>query len=98
MTVILSAALPAGDHNGLNAIADALVDDFTAPQMIVAAVCCKKVTTTTGSDSRKIVATARVLDIEALPVGTPGWRELRRLLDERRADRTGQVPLPLTAD
>lgn len=95
MSVILSAALPAGDHNGLDAIADALVDNFTAPQMIVATVNCKKITTTTGSDSRKVVATARIVDIEAFPTGTPGWHELRRLLDKQRADRTGQVPLPL---
>jgi hypothetical protein len=99
VTVILSAVLPPGDRNGLAAIADALVDDsINLGQMVVAMVNCKKITTTTLGDSRKVVATAQILEIEAFPGGTEGWHVLHKILQRQREDRTGEVPLPLEDD
>lgn len=98
MSIILSAVLPPGDRNGLHTIADALVDDFSLGQMIVASVSCKKVTTTAHRDSRNVVATARILQIEAFPHGTEGWFKLREILDRQHEDRTGEVPLPWGGD
>lgn len=97
MSIVLSAALPPGDRNGLEAIERALLDNPGQAQMVVAMVNCSKVTTTQAKD-RKVVATARILNIEAFPYGSDGWNELGALLAQQREDRTGQVPLPLEDD
>ena|SRR5881394_1550697 len=97
MPVSLSGALPAGDRNGLEAIAEALASNQEQEQMVVAIVSCKRVTIhATGRGKKPRVDTvAGILDIEAFPFGSPEWDRARTLLESRRAERTGEWPLAL---
>ena len=76
MPVSLSGALPAGDRNGLEAIAEALASNQEQEQMVVAIVSCKRVTIhATGRGKKPRVDTvAGILDIEAFPFGSPADR------------------------
>jgi hypothetical protein len=97
MPVSLSGALPAGDNNGLESIAEALTADQEQGQMIVAMVSCKRVTIhATGRGKKpKVDTTAGILEIEAFPYGSTEWDQARTLLESRRAERTGEWPLAL---
>lgn len=99
MPVSLSGALPAGDRNGLEAIAEILAANQDQGQMIVAMVSCKRVTIHATGQGRqpKVDTTAGILEIEALPFGSPEWNHARALLESRRAERTGVWPLAVPA-
>lgn len=87
----LSGALPAGEANGLAAIARDLVEHPTAAHVIVAIIDTKSIRTLVDDGTR--VATVRVRRIEA--ISDPGDRDqLRRLLMREYERRTGQVTLP----
>jgi hypothetical protein len=96
MTIVLSAALPPGEHNGLETLADVLIGHPRQGHLVLAVVNCKQ--TTTNSSTGNIVATAQIVDIESFAYGTNHWEELRSMMDERRERRTGQVPLPLATE
>lgn len=87
----LAATLPAGDANGLAAIAGELVTHPARAHVIVAIVDTKTVKTNVDDGTR--VATVRVRRIEV--IGDPDDREhLRRLLMREYERRTGQPMLP----
>lgn len=87
----MSGALPAGDANGLAAIARDLVESPARPHVVVAIVDAKTVRTNVDDGAR--LATVRVRRIEA--ISDPTDREhLRRLLMREFERRTGQAVLP----
>jgi hypothetical protein len=87
----LSGTLPAGEANGLGAIAADLVDHPTVPRVVVAILDTKSVRTNVDDGTR--VATVRVRRIEV--IADPADREnLRRLLMREFERRTGQAVLP----
>ena len=88
----LSGALPAGESNGLAAIARDLVEHPTRRHVVVAVVDTVKVTTKVDDGTRQ--ATVRVRRIEVMR--DPDDREhLVRLLQREFERRTGQTVLPL---
>ncbi len=86
----ISSSLPAGDGNGLAAIARQLIDTPHDVHVVVALVDCKKVTT--DHDTGEVEPTARIRRVEAIGAGDlpVAQKMLRRALEHR----TGQTVLP----
>jgi len=93
MPLKLSAALPKGDRNGLEAVFDDVLKHGNREQMIVASITCSQVVSSPRSDT--VSATLRIEAIEAFPCGDPRWHDARELLERQREGRTGKVRLPL---
>lgn len=93
MSVILSAALPADDRNGIPAIATALIDDPESVHVVVALVRCSKITTKPRTGD--VVPTAEILAVEAFTALTDDAVELHRLVRRQHERRTGKTELPL---
>jgi len=91
-SVRLAAALPAGDRNGLAAIAHALVDDPSSVHVAIVLLDCSRLTTSV--DDGSTLPTARIRAIEPISEG-PDATELRRLLRRAVEKRTGMTELPL---
>lgn len=86
----LTSSLPAGDGNGLNAIARALIDSPRDVHVVVALIDCKKITT--DNDSGEVEPTARIRRIEAIEAADRDLaaKMMRRALERR----TGKTVLP----
>lgn len=93
MAVRFSGMLPGARNNGLVVLNDMLLDDPLKPQMIIGEIIGKQITTTARDGN--IIVTAGFVSVEAVPYGTPDYAMALRILDNRRAARTGDVPLPL---
>lgn len=91
-SVRLAGSLPAGDRNGLAAIAHALVDDPSAVHVAIVLLDCSKMIVST--DDGSTLPTARIRAIEPIAEG-PDAHELRRLLRRAVEKRTGMTELPL---
>lgn len=92
MSATLSGALPAGDHNGLAALAPALVNN--PEELHVAVVTFSTSKLTTDVDTGDVTPTIRIKQFEPFTAsGDVG--ELRRLLRRQFERRTGQTELPL---
>lgn len=87
----LAGTLPAGDANGLAAIADQLVEHPALPRVVVAIVDVKSVRTDVDDGTR--AATVRVRRVEVI-TDTADQEQLRRLLMREFERRTGQAVLP----
>lgn len=87
----LSGALPAGDGNGLIAIAQDLCEEPHKRHMAVAIIDCQKVTT--NMDTGDTVPTARIRRIEII-TGAEDRKVLERLMRRALDDRTGREALP----
>lgn len=90
-TITLSGTLPAGKRNGIGELTDALLRGDEAGHMVVATVSLSKTTTHAGG---KVTFAMTIDDVEACPIGTPGWDLARGLLEQQRETRTGEVALP----
>lgn len=88
----LSGALPAGEANGLAAIARELVEHPTRRHVIVAVIDTVKVTTRVDDATRQ--ATVRVRRVEVIR-DRDDREHLQRLLQREFERRTGQTVLPL---
>lgn len=95
MTLHLSGALPPGNRNGIDAIADAMMHAPGQSQIILARVSCKQITTKAKGNT--VVVTAGIDDLEAFTHGSTGWTAANELLERQREYRTGQAILPLDA-
>jgi hypothetical protein len=87
----LAANLPKGTANGLQVIAQSLVDEPERVHAVIALIDCKKVTT--DFDSGEVVPTARIRRIEVIQDGEDlgmAQRVIRRALERR----TGKTVLP----
>ena len=86
----LAPKLPAGDGNGLDALARTLIDRPQEIHVVVALLDCKS--TTTDNDTGDIEATARIRRIEAITSEDKALagKMLRRALERR----TGKAVLP----
>ncbi|OXM69665.1 hypothetical protein [Amycolatopsis vastitatis] len=91
--VKLSASLPAGDRNGLPAIASALVEQPGDVHAAVVLLRAREIRTNTRTGAA--LATAEFLAIEPCPASSPDAATLHRLLREHYGRRTGNVELPL---
>lgn len=88
----LSAALPAGDKNGLARITSELV---SSPETVHVAIVLLQTTKLLSDVSdHSVTPTVGIRAIEPIPVG-PDANELRRLLRRQFERRTGLVELPL---
>jgi hypothetical protein len=87
----LSSSLPAGDGNGLDAIARQLIDSPSTLHVAIALVDCKR--TMTDTDTGEIVPTARVRRIEI--VGSTDIDVAQQIMRRALEERTGQTVLPL---
>jgi len=87
----LAGALPAGESNGLDAIARELIETPEKVHVVIALVDCSKITTKT--DSGDVIPTARVRRIEAITDPEDGHR-MRVLLRREYERRTGKTVLP----
>jgi hypothetical protein len=87
----LAASLPAGEANGLAAIADQLVEHPAVPRVVVAIVDVRSVRTDVDDGTRS--ATVRVRRVEVI-TNTDDQDQLRRLLMREFERRTGQAVLP----
>lgn len=86
----IASNLPAGDGNGLGAIASALVSNPHDIHVVVALIDCKK--TTVDNDSGEVVPTARIRRIEPI---TEADRDLAaKMLRRALEKRTGKTVLP----
>lgn len=86
----LASSLPAGEGNGLDAIASELIDQPHDIHVVVALVDCKKITT--DNDTGEIEPTARIRRIEAI---TEADRDLAaKMLRRALEKRTGKTVLP----
>jgi hypothetical protein len=86
----IASSLPAGDGNGLNALARALIDAPHEIHVVVALIDCKK--TTTDNDTGEVEPTARIRRIEAI---SEDDRELAAKMLRRALERrTGKTVLP----
>lgn len=92
MTAKMGGALPKGSGNGLDAIAQQLIDDPERIHVCVVLVDCSKVTKNT--DSGDEVPTARIRRIEPITDEVDGQR-LRQVLRRAWERRTGKDVLPL---
>lgn len=93
MSAHLAGALPAGDKNGLAALAPALVND-TPGQLHVGIVTFSTSKLTTDVETGDVVPTIRIRQFEPF-TASGDVEELRRLLRRQYERRTGQVELPL---
>ena len=86
----LTASLPKGDGNGLDALARQLIDTPHDVHVVIALVDCKKITT--DNDDGTVEPTARIRRIEAISEEDRevAARMLRRALERR----TGKTVLP----
>lgn len=86
----LASSLPAGEGNGLDAIATELIEDPHDIHVVVALVDCKK--TTTDYDSGDVIPTARIRRVEPIDADDKDLaaKMLRRALERR----TGKTVLP----
>ena len=86
----LTASLPKGDGNGLDALARQLIDTPHDIHVVIALVDCKKITT--DNDDGTVEPTARIRRIEAISEEDRevAARMLRRALERR----TGKTVLP----
>lgn len=86
----IASTLPKGDGNGLDAIANDLIDSPSDIHVVVALVDCKKVTT--DFDSGDVIPTARIRRIEAIEESDKDLaaKMMRRALERR----TGKTVLP----
>lgn len=91
MSANLAGSLPAGEANGLAAIARELVETPEKVHVVIALVDCSKITTKT--DSGDVIPTARIRRIEAITDGEDG-RRMRMLLRREWERRTGKTVLP----
>ena len=87
MSANIAGALPAGEANGLAAIARELVDSPNQVHVVIALVDCSKITTKT--DSGDVIPTARIRRIEAIKDPEDG-RRMRMLLRREYAVRAGR--------
>lgn len=88
----LAGALPAGDKNGLAALAPSLVNQPDELRLALITFRVSKLTTTV--EDGNVVPTVRIQQFE--PVTASGdVDELRRLLRRQYERRTGQAELPL---
>jgi hypothetical protein len=87
----LAGNLPAGENNGLAAIARELVENPNKVHVVIALVDCVKITTKT--DSGDVIPTARIRRIEAITDPSDGNR-MRMLLRREFERRTGKTVLP----
>jgi hypothetical protein len=87
----LSAVLPAGDGNGLAAVAAELVEHPRRIRVVVALLDTSKVTTCVDDGSR--IATVRVRRIEVI-TDPADLDAMRNLLEREFERRTGQTVLP----
>ena len=86
----LTASLPKGDGNGLDALARQLIDTPHDIHVVIALVDCK--TITTDNDDGTVEPTARIRRIEAI---SEEDRELAaRMLRRALERRTGKTVLP----
>lgn len=92
MSAKLASALPKGNANGLDAIADALVRNPEAIRVVVALIDCSQ--TTTETDTGDVIPTARIRRIEAIDNPDDG-RRLKQVLRRAWERRTGKDVLPL---
>lgn len=92
MSAKLASALPKGNGNGLDAIADELVRDPEKIRVAVVLLDCSKATTET--DTGDVIPTARIRRIEAIDDPEDG-RRLRQVLRRAWERRTGKDVLPL---
>lgn len=93
MTIKISAALPAGDSNGLPSISAAMVDDPEEVRVAVVLLDCSRITTNT--DNGDVIPTARIRAIEPITGDTSDATEMKRLLRRAYERRTGHTELPL---
>lgn len=91
MSANLAGSLPAGEANGLAAIARELVEEPNRVHVVIALVDCSKITTKT--DSGDVIPTARIRRIEAIKDLEDG-RRMRVLLRREYERRTGKTVLP----
>lgn len=86
----LANALPAGEGNGLTAIARQLIDSPHDIHVAVILIDCKKITT--DNDTGEIVPTARIRRVEPI---TGADRDLAaKMLRRALETRTGKTVLP----
>lgn len=86
----IASSLPAGDGNGLTALARDLIDSPHDIHVVVALIDCKKITT--DNDTGEVEPTARIRRIEAI---TEDDRELAAKMLRRALERrTGKTVLP----
>jgi len=91
MSANMAGTLPAGEANGLAAIARELVEEPNRVHVVIALVDCSKITTKT--DSGDVIPTARIRRIEAIKDLEDG-RRMRMLLRREYERRTGKTVLP----
>lgn len=91
MSAKMAGKLPAGEANGLAAIASEMLDNPEKVHVVIALVDCSKITTDT--DSGDVVPTARIRRIEAIKDPADGKR-MRQLLRREWERRTGKTVLP----
>lgn len=89
--VKLAGALPAGDANGLAAIAAEVADDPRGLRAVIAIVDCKELRTSV--DAGDVVPILRIRRIEAL--AAEDLKAGRRLYRRAHDRRTGRQALPL---
>lgn len=89
----LTSALPKGNSNGLDAIAQSLIDNPDHKHVVIAFVDCKS--TKTDNDTGDTEATARIRRVEVIdPTDLPRCEQImRRALDRRMGGQT--LPLEL---
>jgi hypothetical protein len=91
MSANLAGALPAGEANGLAAIAGELVNSPNTVHVAIVLIDCVKITTKT--DSGDVIPTARIRRIEPIKDLADGHR-MRVLLRREFERRTGKTVLP----
>lgn len=87
----LSGKLPAGDGNGLIAIAQQLCEEPHTRHLAVCIIDCQKVTT--NMDTGEVIPTARVRRVEVI-AGDEDRKVLERLMRRALDERTGREALP----
>lgn len=92
MSISLNGRLPDGDHNGLAALAGALVEAPEQCHVAIVVLDYNKITTTV--ESGDVVPTARIRAIEPVTQSADAG-ELHRLARRAYERRTGNVELPL---
>jgi hypothetical protein len=91
MSANLAGSLPAGDANGLAAIARELLENPEKVHVVVALVDCSKITTKV--DSGDVIPTVRVRRIEVVSDPEDG-RRMRQIVRREWERRTGKTVLP----
>ncbi len=89
----LSASLPDGEGNGLQAIARQLAKHPEQAHIALVILDCKA--TSTDNDTGVVTATARVKRIEPITFDKP---MLLRMMDRAQEARTGKTVLPFEAE